>query len=175
MNKQACTGCWNVIEGRWKAIGLTILLGVGLHFLFDLWPSIITEFFAPVNESIWEHGKLVFWPLLLIFGLLYGGKNRARWLSAVVLSTAAVLAAGWLWHVALGGEALVVDLVIYAAGIVAAFCMAERLPIPDQYASFAVGAVILLGTLFFSFTLNPPHGTLFNDPALTDAWVRLTC
>ena len=30
---------------------LTTLAGIGLHFVFDLWPSLLTEFFAPSDRS----------------------------------------------------------------------------------------------------------------------------
>ncbi len=37
-----------------------------LHFSYE-WSgeSAIVGIFTPINESIWEHLKLVFWPLLL--------------------------------------------------------------------------------------------------------------
>ena len=31
-----------------------------LHFLYDKFPCFITSIFAPVNESIWEHMKILF-------------------------------------------------------------------------------------------------------------------
>lgn len=46
-----------------------VVLGSALHFLFDMaggWPPL--ALIAAVNESIWEHLKLAFWP-----GLLWAG------------------------------------------------------------------------------------------------------
>ena len=37
-----------------------ILAGCALHFLYEWLPSAITALFSPVNESLWEHVKLVF-------------------------------------------------------------------------------------------------------------------
>lgn len=37
-----------------------------LHFLYDKFPSFLTSIFAPVNESIWEHMKLLFGSILLV-------------------------------------------------------------------------------------------------------------
>ena len=51
-----------------------ILAGAALHFLYDRWPNAGTALFAPVNESLWEHVKLVFWPYLGAAVLL----NRGR-------------------------------------------------------------------------------------------------
>ena len=30
------------------------------HFAYDIFPNIIFSFFFPVNESIWEHMKILF-------------------------------------------------------------------------------------------------------------------
>ena len=38
------------------------------HFMYDLFPNVITSFFFPVNESIWEHMKILF-TSNLIYGL----------------------------------------------------------------------------------------------------------
>lgn len=36
-----------------------------LHFLYDKFPSFLTSIFAPVNESIWEHMKILFGSIIL--------------------------------------------------------------------------------------------------------------
>lgn len=164
-----------VLERDWKLLALTVLMGVGLHFLFDWWPSILTEFIAPVSESIWEHGKLTFWPLLLVFSLRGRGKGATRWLLAAVLSTLALLLAGWTYHVALGGTALWVDLALYVLSIALGFLLAELLPLEEDALPFAIGAAVVFAALLIAFTVNPPSGTLFNDPARADAWVNLPC
>ncbi|MBO5096629.1 MAG: hypothetical protein J6B98_07120 [Bacilli bacterium] len=50
-----------------KIIATIIAFGLcfPLHFLFDLFPNIITSIFAPVNESIWEHMKVLFGSIIL--------------------------------------------------------------------------------------------------------------
>ncbi|MBR2402204.1 MAG: hypothetical protein IKB01_05510 [Lachnospiraceae bacterium] len=52
----------------WQVAGVlfTIALGVFLHFLFDMTnKNVIAALFAAVNESIWEHLKLLFYPAFL--------------------------------------------------------------------------------------------------------------
>ena len=81
---------WNLLR---TFVCITIA-GTLLHGLFDLWPSILTEFVAPVNESIWEHVKIVFWPLLVGLTMLY---DKGKW-GGVLLSV--LLCWGWrrgLW------------------------------------------------------------------------------
>ena len=41
-----------------------LLAGCVLHFLYDWFPGAATALVSPVNESLWEHVKLVFWPYL---------------------------------------------------------------------------------------------------------------
>ena len=38
------------------------LAGSCLHFLYALWPNGLTALLAPVNESLWEHVKILYWP-----------------------------------------------------------------------------------------------------------------
>ena len=54
--------------GIWEFFGFafTSLLGTLLHFLYDLTGgSAFVALFSGVNESTWEHMKLLFWPMLL--------------------------------------------------------------------------------------------------------------
>lgn len=67
----------------WQVAGFlfTSMLGTFLHFLFDLsGQSLIAAIFSAVNESIWEHMKLIYYPMLL-FALIeyrFWGKNHKQ-------------------------------------------------------------------------------------------------
>lgn len=50
------------------AIG-TIILAFIFHFTYDLVPNFITSIFFPVNESIWEHMKLLY-TSILVYGII---------------------------------------------------------------------------------------------------------
>ena len=59
------------------------LLGTLLHFTYDLSNNnIFIANFSSINESTWEHLKLVFFPLLIttIIGYFYIGKNYTNFL-----------------------------------------------------------------------------------------------
>ena len=47
------------------------LIGASLHFTFELsnFSNMVVAFFSAVNESTWEHLKMVFWPGV-VFALL---------------------------------------------------------------------------------------------------------
>ena len=56
---------------RIKIIGIIIsfVLSFILHFLYNIFPNFITSIISPVNESIWEHMKLII-TSNLIFGII---------------------------------------------------------------------------------------------------------
>ena len=89
-----------------------ILAGCVLHFLYQWLPNAVTALFSPVNESLWEHVKLVFWPFLgaaLILNRDRPGGMRP-WLLVLPGLCALMLILGWVYHVTLGGETMWVDL-----------------------------------------------------------------
>ena len=65
---------------------LAVLGGAALHFLYDVWPNPLTAVLAPVNESVWEHLKLLYWPFLAAAFVLARGADdaRGRWCGLLV-------------------------------------------------------------------------------------------
>ena len=63
-----------------KILGLFLifLLCFPLHFIYDFLPNILFSIFTPVNESIWEHMKLIFTSYVFygIFDYLLLKKNK---------------------------------------------------------------------------------------------------
>lgn len=56
-----------------KIMGVFIifLLAVESHFMYDIIPTFITSILFPVNESIWEHMKLLVTPIFIFSVLEY--------------------------------------------------------------------------------------------------------
>ena len=105
-----------------------ILAGCVLHFLYQWLPNAVTALFSPVNESLWEHVKLVFWPFLgaaLILNRDRPGGMRP-WLLVLPGLCALMLILGWVYHVTLGGETMWVDIAIYVLVIVLGFWLSTR-------------------------------------------------
>ena len=72
-------------------------LGAALHFLFTWLPSPVTALFSPVRESVWEHVKLLYFPLLgaaLLLGRGGGGMGRTPWLLSLSAACAILLGVG---------------------------------------------------------------------------------
>lgn len=83
---------------------LATLAGAALHFLYTAFPSPLTAVLAPVDESIWEHGKLILWPGVLSAALLTRlyGRGPQRF-AAVTLGLVVLVAWGFLYNVVLKG------------------------------------------------------------------------
>jgi hypothetical protein len=157
----------------------TMLAGCVLHFLYHWWPNPVTALVSPVNESLWEHVKLVFWPYLAAALIL----NRDRpggvrpWLLTLPLLCGITLLLGWLYHVTLGGEALWVDLALYAAVMVLGFWLPTRFSGPFRGARWLLPilAAALLALLIAWFTVRPPEALLFRDLSAVGSWLPLPC
>ena len=156
-----------------------LLAGFALHFLYEWWPNAVTALFSPINESLWEHLKIIFWPFLGAALIL----NRDRpggvrpWLLALPLMCALTLGLGWLYHVTLGGEAMWVDIAIYVLVMTFGFWFATRFSGPFQGIKWLLPIVfaLVIALLIGWFTLYPPEGLLFRDLAAVGSWLPLPC
>lgn len=64
------------------------ILGTLLHFTYEFFgENIFVASFSAVNESVWEHLKLLFFPMLLttIIGYFYIGKKGSNFLCSKTL------------------------------------------------------------------------------------------
>ena len=144
-------------------------LGVLLHFLFTWFPNPVTALISPVRESVWEHVKLIFFPLLAASLYMGRGGNsfgRAPWLLSLVVACAVMLCVGYVYHIILRGEAVLVDVILYLFSLALGFLLPKTLwPLCGQpgveKAAWALTA--LLGALIVWFTFFPPETALFAD------------
>lgn len=156
-----------------------IVLGTGLHFLYQWMPGAATALLSPVNESLWEHVKLIYWPYLLAALWLNRGRPGGirPWLLTLPLLCAVMLVLGYGYHVLLGGEAMWVDIAIYVVVMALGFWLPTRFSGPFSGVKWALPAVavIVLGILIGVFTLWPPEHILFIDLSGANTWSQLTC
>lgn len=158
---------------------VTILAGSALHFLYSWTPNVATALFSPVNESLWEHGKIVFWPYLLAALWINRGRPGGvrPWLLALPLQLGLMLALGYGYHILLGGKAMWVDIAIYIVVIALGFWLPNCFSGPFRGFLWAlpVALTVLLGMLIALFTLWPPDQILFADLSSAGAWYQIIC
>lgn len=156
---------------------LALVGGVLLHFLYDVLPNAVTALLAPVNESLWEHLKVIYWPFLLGALVLTRGRpgGLRPWLLALSLMCPAMLALGYGYHVVLGGEVLAVDLGIYLLVMTLGFWLATRFSGPFTGWKWAVPVVLTAGwgAAILVFTLWPPANVLFTDLSAVRTWLQI--
>ncbi len=99
---------------------------------YDLWPN-LSRRFAPVNESVWEHLKLLYWPFLAAAFVLTKDEataEKGRWCGLLVGLLAAPLCCFWARIILLSGFALYglpLDLILYALAMAGGFGLAWHL------------------------------------------------
>ena len=163
-------------KGLLWALAAATLAGACLHFLYALWPNPVTAVLAPVNESLWEHGKILFWPYLTAMLVLTRNGPpgcRTPWLLTAPLLVGAMLGAGWLYHFTLGGEAMAVDIGLYVVLMAAGFLLPEALSAAAErplLGVLGVLAVLALGAALVLFTFLPPDCPLFLDLSGVNTW-----
>ena len=143
--------------------------GVLLHFLYQWFPNPVLALISPVRESVWEHVKLLYFPLLVVSLVMgRGGKGAgcAPWLLGMIVSCAVMVGVGYLYHVTFRGESMIVDLALFFLPLALGFLLPRVLwllcewPGMDKAAWALAG---LLGILIVWFTFFPPNTALFAD------------
>ncbi len=147
---------------------LTALGGTALHFLYDVLPGPLTALISPINESVWEHLKLLYWPMLLGASALAGHSREKRrlWSSffVAVLFAPIFLLLCFYGLKALGLESVVLDIALYYISIFAGYglawllCKYRRL---ETYGGYWLMFVILYGACLILFTFATPDLPIF--------------
>lgn len=153
---------------------LAVAVGAALHFLYPIWPNWGTAILAPVNESIWEHGKLIFWPSLAVLLLARDGKRVER-CGCLLLAVAGMLALGWFYHDVLGGTKLAFDLILYGLMMAIALLLPGRVTLDHKWDLPLTVLTALLGAAYLIFTLLPPGCGVFLAPVWAESWTGRIC
>lgn len=159
-----------------KAYGLAcagaIAAGCALHFVFDWWPNPLTALLSPVSESVWEHLKLLFWPMLPAAALLRlkSARPLALWsgfLGAELAAPVLLLSAYYILCCGFGVMGLALDIALYVAAMSGSFCLAAAVyqwPKAERVGAWLILPVILYGASLVLFTFAPPDAPIFAIP-----------
>lgn len=160
-----------------SAIVFTLGLGFLLHFLYDWSPNALFALVSPVRESVWEHMKLIYWPLVLAGWVLtsVGKADRGSWHLAVLVCSGLLLVFGWLVNLEAGLISMPVDIGAFVVLILLGYAIGCWLKVEPRWGRLLWLGVLLLGALVVVLTFLPPDAALFADLSRADALYTLPC
>lgn len=160
----------------WEFVGFGVASAVGtfLHFLYDLtgqatWAAL----FSGVNESTWEHMKLLFFPMF-IYAIVQSFFFRERgdfWcvkLRGTLLGLALIPLIFYTYNGVIGKSPDLINIAIFFISAALAYiyeaCLFKREKLRCNYPKLAFVALCAIAVLFFVFTFDAPELGIFKDP-----------
>ncbi|KAB3531511.1 hypothetical protein F8153_04870 [Alkaliphilus serpentinus] len=155
----------------WGCI-FTIILGTLFHFAYEAinqWRPL--AFFFPINESVWEHLKMSFWPFIF-FGIIEAFILKSR-ISNIIVSktfgiyTSIVLIVGvhYLYRSIVGHPVVVADIILFITSIIIGYLVSYRVLIKKHLSTslklLSYFLILMLAFMIIYFTYYPPDFFLF--------------
>ena len=164
---------WKLIYAELGGVIFGLLMSVVFHFSYDwLGNSPYLAWFFAVNESVWEHGKLVFYPYLIYSIIEYfiikpdKGSYIAAKSIALLVVIPLMITIFYTYTGIIGTHMLWADILLTLVIVFVSYIISYRLLNSGfnlrKYSWFAIPALILL-ILVIVFTYYPPHLPLFLD------------
>ncbi|MBD5497237.1 MAG: hypothetical protein HDR11_05650 [Lachnospiraceae bacterium] len=149
------------------------IAGTLAHFLYEwMGKNILVGLFTPINEAVWEHVKLLFFPTLLFTAYACRFREscphigyalcRGNLLGCLLIPTFYYTYTG-----ALGVHFSAVDIAIFFLCVLITFLYAHRLVRTgraEKHRLLPVLGTAVLAAVIFVFTLFPPAVPLFVSP-----------
>lgn len=145
-----------------------------VHFLYDFFPSFLTALFFPVNESVWEHMKMlvssiIIWEFILF---IVFKKNNYFFnnfffsvLCTCICSVIIFLSMYYPLYFLFGDHFIINVILLFISIFLSVNIGFKILNMNDfnfEFISFLF--IILMYTMFAIFTYNPPKYPIFMDP-----------
>ncbi len=150
-------------------------MGVIFHFVYD-WSgqNPFIRFFFPINESIWEHLKLIYFPILFVSLIEYfffdthTEKFFVNQFFSILVGMLSTVILFYTYSGVLGRNIDVINIIIYFISMALAYGFSHYAFRTDRFKNVPtwVGSIglLLLYVLFVWFTINPPQIGLFAIP-----------
>jgi len=150
-----------------------IFLGTALHFTFALsGNSPIVGSFSAVNESVWEHVKLPFWPSLfwLLIMMIPLRKTVSNFFSSKAIGIVlmmVIIPLVFYSYTAFTEEILAIDIATFMISVIIGQVVSYSLYKQENRSRLtevvAIAVIALLAIIFIMFTFYPPHLPIFMD------------
>lgn len=153
---------------------VSTLLGTVLHFLYYWLKE--AKWIAPfsgVNESTWEHMKLLFWPMLLYAAIqsLFFRDREDFWcvkLRGILLGLAIIPIAFYTYNGAVGKSSAFINISIFFVAAAIAYLYEAKAfksgRVKCKNKRLAILLLIAVALLFVVFTFRTPEIAIFKDP-----------
>lgn len=149
------------------------ITGTLLHFTYEFFgENIFVASFSAVNESVWEHLKLVFFPMILttIIGYFYIGKNAPNFLCSkllgIITSMLFIIIFFYTYTGIIGKSIVFIDIASFFVAVILGEYLAYKLMISNFKCNKIIATIILIIILicFIVFTYFTPNIEIFKDP-----------
>ena len=161
--------------GLWQLMGfaVTSLAGTLLHFLYEwLGEAVWIAPFSGVNESTWEHMKLLFWPMLIFAAVqsFFFRDLQSFWcvkLRGILRGLVWIPILFYTYNGVIGKSPDWLNVAIFfVAAAIAYLYEARQFPknAPCKHPKLAIAILCAIALLFVVFTFATPTLGIFRDP-----------
>lgn len=158
----------------------TMITGTLMHFIYD-WSgqNCVVGIFGAVNESTWEHLKLLFWPMFFYCSAIYFffGKKYENYLTAMLnglsLGLIAIITIFYTYTGIVGTNYFLLDILTYVIAVIWSFSKMyygiingseeDWVKIKSNQSVAKLGLIALVAA-FSMFTYYPPSLGIFLVP-----------
>lgn len=160
----------------WQLMGfaVTSFLGTVLHFLYEwLGKSPVAALFSGVNESTWEHMKLLFWPMLLYTAIQsFFFKSYPAFICiktrGILLGISLIPILFYTYNGVIGKSPDPINIAIFFISAATAYIYESRAlkngTARCKHPKLSILVLILLALAFVIFTFETPSLSIFEDP-----------
>lgn len=164
------------------SIIFSVILGTLLHFTFELFSNnLFIASFSAVNESVWEHLKLVFFPMF-IFAIIeyfllknYNNKNNYIFSKTVAIVFACLFITIFFFTYTgiIGTNYFIIDIFSFLFAIIFGEFICYKLLIENNKINniikyICIFILLILLFIFIIFTYFPPKINYFKDSVKND-------
>ncbi len=149
------------------------ILGTILHFTYE-WSgqNPIVGIFSAVNESVWEHQKLLFFPSVLFFLVQYLTQKEKPYnfpfasILGIVSGILTIIISFYTYTGIIGKSYAIIDILLFFIGVIVTITVKNKIINKNKFSSkklsiFAIVLTVFLILIFGYFTFNPPQIPIF--------------
>ena len=163
---------------NWQITAILFIMIVGtlLHFTYE-WSgnNQIVGIFSAINESTWEHLKLIFFPML-IFAIFEGiniYKETNNYIEAktigIIFGMLFITVFFFTYTGIIGTNFAILDIGSFFVGVILSEIIAYKIMQMKSFSTnktkrISIILIIIITLCFIIFTFNPPNINYFRDP-----------